>query len=109
MQPRERETYRQDLSSIKLCGLTLTETWHAPNFKIPYHAHKRASICLSLNGRALGTRPARALILLHELGHLIRGEDGKWLLPDDGNDDRQSRANTQRVQAVCRAQLATLK
>ena len=56
-----------------------------------------------------GTRPARALILLHELGHLIRGEDGTWLLPDDGNDDRQSRANTQRVQAVCRAQLATLK
>jgi hypothetical protein len=56
-----------------------------------------------------GTRRARALILLHELGHLIQGEDGTWLLPDDGNDDRRSRANTMRVQSVCRAQLEKLK
>ncbi|HEV2835225.1 MAG TPA: hypothetical protein VGW58_07905, partial [Pyrinomonadaceae bacterium] len=56
-----------------------------------------------------GTRQARALILLHELGHLIQGEDGEWLLPDDGNDDRRSRANTRFVQSVCRAQLETLK
>ena len=56
-----------------------------------------------------GTRPARALILLHELGHLIQGHDGDWLLPDDGNDDRRSRANTVRVQAACRAQLEGLK
>lgn len=56
-----------------------------------------------------GTRQARALILLHEFGHLIQGEEGEWLLPDDGNDDRRSRANTRFVQAVCRAQLETLK
>jgi hypothetical protein len=56
-----------------------------------------------------GTRPARALILLHELGHLIQGHDGDWLLPDDGNDDRRSRANTVRVQAACRTQLERLK
>ncbi|SRR6266481_2182307 len=56
-----------------------------------------------------GTRPARALILLHELGHLIQGHDGDWLLPDDGNDDRRSRANTVRVQAACRTQLEGLK
>ena len=31
------------------------------------------------------TREARALILLHELGHLVEGSDGKWLLPNDGN------------------------
>ena len=56
-----------------------------------------------------GTRPARALILLHELGHLIQSHDGDWLLPNDGNDDRRSRANTVRVQAACRAQLEGLK
>ena len=56
-----------------------------------------------------GTRRARALILLHELGHLIRGDDGEWLLPDDGHNAYQSKQNTQRVQAVCRAQLETLK
>ena len=56
-----------------------------------------------------GTRRARALILLHELGHLIQGEDGTWLLPDDGLNGSQSKANTLRVQQACRAQLQTLK
>ena len=56
-----------------------------------------------------GSRPARALILLHELAHLIQGEDGAWLIPDDGYDGMQSRANTWRIQQVCRAELKTLK
>jgi hypothetical protein len=55
-----------------------------------------------------GTRRARALILLHELGHLIEGEDGTWLLPDDGVNGLQSRANTLRVQHACQEQLKTL-
>ena len=32
---------------------------------------------------APGSRQARALILLHELGHLIQDENGDWLIPDD--------------------------
>ena len=56
-----------------------------------------------------GTRAARALILLHELGHLIQGEDGEWLIPDDGHSGQQSKANTLRIQQICRAQLQTLK
>lgn len=56
-----------------------------------------------------GSRPARALILLHELGHLIEGENGAWLLPDDGNDGPQSKANTLRVQQACRVQLEKLR
>ncbi len=55
-----------------------------------------------------GTRRARALILLHELGHLIEGEDGTWLLPDDGLNGLQSKMNTLRVQEVCQEQLKTL-
>ena len=58
---------------------------------------------------AAGSRPARALILLHELGHLIQGEDGEWLLPDDGHNGAQSKANTLRVQHECRVQLEALK
>ena len=58
---------------------------------------------------APGSRQARALILLHELGHLIQDEDGDWLIPDDGHNGPQSKANTLRVQQACRAQLATLK
>ena len=56
-----------------------------------------------------GSRPARALILLHELGHLIEGKDGAWLIPDDGHDVEQSRANTLRIQEICRLQLKALK
>lgn len=56
-----------------------------------------------------GTRPARALILLHELGHLIQGENGTWLIPDDGGNGLQSDLNTLRVQHACRAQLEALK
>lgn len=58
---------------------------------------------------APGSRPARALILLHELGHLIRGKNGAWLLANDGFDERQSDENTSRVQQRCRAQLDELK
>jgi len=55
-----------------------------------------------------GTRPARALILLHELGHLIQGENGAWLIPDDGRDGAQSNRNTLRIQQACRAELDAL-
>jgi hypothetical protein len=56
-----------------------------------------------------GSRQARALILLHELGHLIQDQNGDWLIPDDGHNGPQSKANTLRVQEACRAQLETLK
>ena len=55
-----------------------------------------------------GTRAARALILLHELGHLIQGTNGEWLIPDDGHDDALSQRNTLRVQQACRVQLQAL-
>jgi hypothetical protein len=56
-----------------------------------------------------GTRQARALILLHELGHLMENDDGTWLIPDDGHDGALSNRNTLVVQRACRAQLETLK
>ena len=57
---------------------------------------------------APGSRAARALILLHELGHLIQGENGDWLIPDDGYDVIRSKANTLRVQEACRKELDAL-
>jgi len=57
---------------------------------------------------APGSRAARALILLHELGHLIQDENGEWLIPDDGFDKTQSKANTLRVQQVCGKELKAL-
>ena len=58
---------------------------------------------------APGSRAARALILLHELGHLIQGDTGNWLIPDDGHNPPQSKANTLLVQQVCRRELDGLR
>src|SRR4030095_10704973 len=47
------------------------------------------------------TREARVLILLHELAHLIKGRDGLWLIPDDGNNPQLSDLNTQTIESEC--------
>lgn len=59
-------------TSTKECAaLTLRETLHAPGFKIPAHAHDRASLCLTLTGQGLeiidGTR-----LLIEPGGVLMR-------------------------------------
>jgi hypothetical protein len=54
------------------------------------------------------TRPARVLILLHELGHLIQGKDGRWLIPDDGGNPELSRQNTSTLESRCRTQIRKL-
>ena len=55
-----------------------------------------------------GTREARALILLHEIGHLLQGPDGNWLLPNDGTSSEISIQNTNTVQSYCLKQLTAL-
>ncbi len=54
------------------------------------------------------SRQGRALVLLHEMGHLIRGRNGVWLLPNDGYDAAQSERNTQAVEDRCVEQLVAL-
>jgi hypothetical protein len=54
------------------------------------------------------TRQARVLIFLHELGHVVKGEDGEWLLPNDGNNDKVSQENTRRIQGICGDQIKGL-
>jgi hypothetical protein len=54
------------------------------------------------------TREARVTTVLHELGHLIRGRDRQWLLPNDGESVGESEANTQRVLNVCGEQIRAL-
>jgi hypothetical protein len=54
------------------------------------------------------TREARVLILLHELAHLIQGNKGTWLIPDDGSDAQLSRSNTLIVESKCGKYIRTL-
>jgi hypothetical protein len=55
------------------------------------------------------TREVRVLMFLHELGHVMKGDDGNWLLPDDGKDEGLSRLNSQKVERVCRAEIKALR
>jgi hypothetical protein len=54
------------------------------------------------------TKEVRVLILLHELGHLIKGEQGEWLLPNDGKDEQVSRLNSRKIEDVCGEQIRKL-
>ena len=54
------------------------------------------------------TKEVRVLIFLHELGHVIRGQDGKWLLPNDGQNEELSRRNSQKVEEVCGKEILSL-
>lgn len=54
------------------------------------------------------TKEARVLMLLHELGHVIEGSDGRWLLPDDGKNEGLSRANSYKIEDVCDDQIRGL-
>ena len=63
---------------------------------------------MRVGGFPAETRQARALMLLHELGHLIKGKDGRWLLPNDGGDAVLSESNTREVESHCRATLLAL-
>jgi hypothetical protein len=63
-----------------------------------------------LVGRYPGHTPqARALALLHELGHLVEGPAGGWLLPNDGDDIEKSGRNTRLVEAHCAEQLKAIR
>lgn len=55
------------------------------------------------------TREARATIVLHEIGHLVQGADGRWLLPNDGASDEQSQKNTAMIETRCGEQIRELK
>lgn len=54
------------------------------------------------------TRQTRATLLLHELGHLVRGADRQWLLSDDGHDLELSAKNTKYVVDVCRDEIESV-
>lgn len=54
------------------------------------------------------TRRTRVALLLHELGHLVRGADKKWVLLDDGHDLELSVKNTVLVVDACRDQIESV-
>jgi hypothetical protein len=74
-------------------------------FRTPAPFERHASVTSAF---APNTRETRVVVLLHELGHLVKGRNNQWLLPDDGSDPIRSLQNTQRVVSVCRQQIESL-
>jgi hypothetical protein len=74
-------------------------------FRSNSHSERRISISSIF---APNTRETRVIVLLHELGHMVKAADGNWVLFDDGNDQSRSLQNTERVVTVCRQQIDSL-
>ena len=82
------------------------------NAKGPFYRNRRSVTEASiprLGSFDPNTKAIRTFILLHELGHLIKGDDGKWLLPDDGKSEALSRENSAKIEDVCGEQIKNLK
>lgn len=72
------------------------------NSKGPFFREKDGARALSACGSfAPNTRGVRVAMLLHELGHLIRGADGRWVLPNDGDNFALATRNTERIEKKC--------
>jgi hypothetical protein len=74
-----------------------------------YQSGNRAAPIPLCGSFAPNTREARVLMLLHELGHLVKRAGGEWLLPDDGNNYQRSLSNTRLVESKCLSQIKALQ
>lgn len=64
----------------------------------------------AIGGYGSTSREARALMLLHELAHLISKPDGSdWLIRADGAAPNQSEKNTDAIKAACKDQIDAIQ
>jgi hypothetical protein len=54
------------------------------------------------------SRESRVLMLLHELGHTVKADDGEWYCRNDGKDEILSRRNSLLIEKVCGEEIANL-
>ncbi len=77
----------------------------------PFYRRRTSATGMTISGVGSfppNSREARVLMLLHELGHLMKGADQKWLLPDDGNNMADSLKNTRKIESVCGYEIRSL-
>jgi len=70
-----------------------------------YRANSRHSIVHEFQPN---TRETRVVVLLHELGHMVRNYKNEWVLPDDGSDASLSVRNSLTVVSACRDEIKGL-
>ncbi len=117
-----KPTYMSRGTGLRMSGPTTTVQHNPTGFK--FRLFEKAELNLagpfyrgnmiyelhvsSIGGFQPNTREARVTLLLHELGHLVKGPNKQWVLPDDGDDAEISRGNTTRVVSTCRKQIDAL-
>jgi hypothetical protein len=74
-----------------------------------YRAPSSLALLPGLGTFQANTKEVRVLMFLHELGHAVKGDDGNWLLPDDGKNDDLSRRNSRKIEDVCGKQIKALR
>jgi len=74
-----------------------------------YRGNSPSERRIPLIGRYLpNTRETRVVVLLHELGHMVRGRNKTWLFTDDGNDHILSEKNSELVVQACSDQIESI-
>jgi hypothetical protein len=118
-----RKEYISSPIGIRMSGATINVSNALTNSKYrlfdkvlinangPFYRRKFTTAQTSVPG--IGSYPAnskegRVLMFLHELGHIVRGQSGGWLLRDDGRDEAVSRDNTKKIEDVCGNQIKNL-
>ena len=120
---RVRKTYLQPSIAIRMTGDAVSG-FHAStkisyrlfdkvliNGNGPFYKKKNSPwdpVVHGVGTFAPNTKEARVLMFLHELGHIVKGAGGEWLLPDDGGNEALSRDNTRKIEEVCGGQIKNL-
>jgi hypothetical protein len=104
--------------AIRMSGETTTVQSQMTGFL--YRSFERVEVNLSgsfyrVNSRSTivqefppNTRETRVVVLLHELGHMVKNSKNQWVLPDDGADTSLSTQNSLTVVSACRDEIKGL-
>ena len=103
--------------AIRMSGKTTLVESHLTGFR--FRAFEKAEVNLDglffragrrpvVNGFQANTRETRVVVLLHELGHMVKNKDRQWVLPDDGSSPSLSVQNSETVVNVCKQEINSL-
>jgi hypothetical protein len=112
-----KPTYLDKKIAIRMSGKTVNIQSNATGFS--YRAFEKSEVNLGGSffraGRvsvvtefAANSRETRVIVLLHELGHMVKNSENRWVLPDDGDNQLLSLQNSQLVVSVCRDEIKAL-
>jgi hypothetical protein len=112
-----KPTYLDKKIAIRMSGRTVNIQSHLTGFA--FRAFEKAEVNLGGSFFRAGpatvvaefspnSRETRVVVLLHELGHMVKNAENRWVLPDDGHSSSLSLQNSQLVVSACRDEIKAL-